>query len=120
MDRGYIKLYRSIQDRRQWTQEPFDRNRAWIDLLLLANHKPGQLRIRGILIDIKRGQVGWSERRLAERWRWSRNKLRRFFSELEMAQQISRQTIQQNVRLSSLVTIVNYDLYQETIQQNKT
>lgn len=108
MDRGFIKLWRCIRDNPIWRDEPFTHGQAWVDLLLLANHKDGQIRVRGNIIPVKRGQVGWSVLSLAERWQWSRGKVERFFSQLEAVQQI----VQHKKRITSLITITNYDSYQ--------
>jgi hypothetical protein len=48
MHRGYIKLWRCIQDNNLWTDEPFDKARAWIDLVMLANYKDATIQRRGI------------------------------------------------------------------------
>jgi hypothetical protein len=58
---GWIKLHRIIMDHPDWLSEPFTRAQAWVDLLLLANYKTGHIRKRGILIEVQRGQVGYSE-----------------------------------------------------------
>jgi len=108
MNRGYVKLYRKVMTNSLWTSEPFTRGQAWIDLLMLANHSDGHIRIRGVKVSVLRGQVGWSEVKLAERWSWSRGKLRRFIKELKTVQQIE----QQNNNVTSLLSIVNYDSYQ--------
>ncbi len=115
---GWIKLYRRIHNNPMWQERPFDRARAWVDLILLANHKDGYLRKRGIKIDVKRGQVGWSERALAERWGWSRGKVARFLHELKIEQQIEQQNGPQNINVTSLITITNYDRYQSDEPQN--
>jgi hypothetical protein len=52
---GWIKLHRIIMDHPDWLAEPFTRAQAWVDLLLLANHKVGHIRKRGILIEVQRG-----------------------------------------------------------------
>ena len=109
---GWIRLHRKIMDNQLWLSEPFTRAQAWIDLLLLANHKAGHMRKRGVLVEIKRGQVGYSEESLADRWHWSRGKVRRFLKELKPVQQIDRKPVQQNPKLSSLISITNYHLYQ--------
>jgi hypothetical protein len=106
---GYIKLFRSLADDALWTREAFTRGQAWADLLLLANYKPGHLRVRGNRIAIDRGQVGWSAERLALRWKWSRGKVNRFLNELESEQQI----VQQKSFLSTVLTITNYETYQK-------
>jgi len=111
---GWIRLHRRIMENRYWSSEPFTRAMAWIELLLLANHTTGYIRKRGILIEVQRGQVGLSEESLAARWKWSRGKVTRFLSELIKTHQISRLPVQQNPKLSCLITITNYDLYQST------
>jgi hypothetical protein len=103
-----------------WLSEPFTRAQAWIDLLLLANHKKGHIRKRGILIDVERGQVGFSEESLAVRWLWSRGKLARFLRYLRESGSITRIPVQQNKHLSSLITITNYDLYQSDDTTDRT
>jgi len=117
---GWIKLHRSIMDHPDWLAEPFTRAQAWVDLLLLANHKTGHIRKRGILIEVQRGQVGYSEESLAARWKWSRDKARRFLTRLKALNQITRKPAQQNPNLSSLISIVNYEAYQSSETTNKT
>lgn len=115
MQEGWISVHRSLLDHEIWTKEPFTRGQAWVDLLLLANHKEGWILVRGVKIDIKRGQVGWSEERLSSRWKWSRTKVRNFLNLLEKEQQI----IQQKNNVSLLITITNYDKYQKKEQQKE-
>ena len=83
---GWICLHRTLIEHELWNEEKFTRGQAWVDLLLLANHKPGAFRARGVSVKVDRGQVGKSEVSLAERWHWSRTKVRRFLSELETIQ----------------------------------
>lgn len=111
---GWIKLHRQIMENEYWLSEPFTRAQAWIDLLLLASHNTVTIRKRGILIEIKRGEIGYSEESLAMRWKWSRGKVRRFLFELKTKNAISRNPVQQNKNLSSLIYIVNYDYYQSS------
>ena len=117
---GWIKLHRIIMDHPDWLAEPFTRAQAWVDLLLLANHKIGHIRKRGILIEVQRGQVGYSEETLAKRWKWSRDKVRRFLGVLGRVGQISRKPVQQNPKLSCLISIVNYEAYQGGDTSNDT
>jgi len=115
--KGWISLHRKICENDLWFLEPFTKAQAWIDLVLNANHKEGVINIRGNIITIKRGQIGWSEITMTERWQWSRNKVRRFLKWLEAKQQIEQQKL---YKLTSITTIINYDQYQteqQTIQQ---
>jgi hypothetical protein len=92
-----------------WRCEPFTRGQAWVDLLLLANFEHSFFFKRGVKIEVDRGQVARSEVELADRWKWSRTKLRKFLNDLEKEQQIE----QHKSNVSQLLTIVNYDSYQE-------
>lgn len=109
---GWIRLHRKLMNNPLWFKEPFTPGQAWIDLLLLANHKPGVIWKRGIMVTVERGQVGYSERTLAARWRWSRNRVNRFLRDLKTMQQIEPTSEPQNKNVTSLISIVNYDLYQ--------
>lgn len=115
MNHGWIKLHRKIQDNPLWRCEPFTRGQAWVDLLLLANHNDNFFYKRGVKVDIQRGQVGVSEVGLSDRWKWSRNKVRKFLNDLEKEQQIK----QQKTNVTQIVTIINYSQYQEKEQQTE-
>jgi len=110
---GWIKLHRKLQDNPLWTCEPFTRGQAWIDLLFLASIDESYFYVRGVKVDVKRGQVAWSEVKLSERWGWSRSKLRKFLNDLEKEQQIK----QQKSNVLQIITILNYDEYQKKEQQ---
>ena len=111
---GWITLHRKIDENELWLSEPFTRGQAWVDLLLIANHKPQLLYKRNIPITIERGQVGWSQDKIAKRWRWGRKKVASFLKTLENAQQIKVD----NNRTLSRIIIVNYDKYQQKEQQS--
>lgn len=115
MNGGWIKLPRSIMDDPLYFAEPFTRAQAWIDLLLLANYADGYFIVRGNRVNVKRGQIGRSQQNLAERWRWSRGKVDRFLTEMENDGRI----IQQKNRLTSLISIVNFESMYSTVQQNE-
>jgi len=105
---GWIKLHRKIIDNPYYFSEPFTRSQAWVDLLLIANNKPGMFYKRGIRVEVERGQVGYDIETLAHRWKWSRGKVERFISGLEKDSQIVRQ--KNNV--TTLISICNYNIYQ--------
>ena len=107
---GWIKLHRKIQDCELWdsSDEPFDRRSAWIDLLLLANHEDKQIIFKNNPIVVKTGQRITSIRKLAERWNWSVNRVKRFLDLLEKLQMIERDS--DNHR--TLLTIAKYEVYQ--------
>jgi hypothetical protein len=126
-NKGWICLHRKIMDDPMWMAEPFTRAQAWIDLLLLANHRDGYIIKRGIKVTVKRGQVGWSQAELAKRWSWSRGKTARFFQMLANARQIryhkfdpknGHQNGHQKIKVTTLITIINYERYQGDGHQN--
>jgi len=112
---GWFKIHRQLLDSPLWTCEPFTRGQAWVDLIGLTNHADNYFYCRGIKVDVKRGQCGWSEVALAQRWKWSRSKLRKFLNDLEKEQQIK----QQKGNVNQIITIINYEIYQEKEQQTE-
>lgn len=120
MGKGFFLIHRELIDDDLWLAEPFTRGQAWVDLIALANHKPGYIRKRGCKVEIKRGSVGYAQDALGDRWKWSRGKVKRFLNELEKVDQI----IQQTDNRTTLIVIVNYDNYQgkneEVVQQTDT
>lgn len=120
MNNGYIKLWRCIKDNPIWFEEPFTRGQAWIDLLMVANHKIGTIRRRGIRVTVNRGEVGMSLRELAERWRWSLGKVQRFFDDLKIDTQIHYRMDTENLNVTNLICITNYEKYQSTDTETDT
>ena len=107
---GWICLHRKIQESDIWTdEEPFDKRSAWVDLLLLANHKDNSMIFDGHKLVVERGQIVTSVRKLSLRWnrsvKWTL-KVLRLFEELEMIEKKSDNK-------KTLLTIVNYGLYQD-------
>lgn len=91
-----------------WLMEPFTRGQAWVDLLMLAQTKPGWIMVRGISVDLDRGQVGYSELALSARWKWSRNKVRLFIDSLRKRQMVD---VKKDNK-TTIISILNFDTYQ--------
>ena len=108
MANGYIYLQRKIQNCWIWQNESFSRGQAWIDLLLLAEWKDRKKRIGNELVTIKRGSFHLSILILADRWKWSRNRVRRFLEILEDDNMITTERTPHG----TTVTIVKYEDYQ--------
>ncbi len=119
MNTGYFKISRKLFDNEIWTSEPFTRGQAWVDLIGLANHKKSFIMVRGIKIELERGDVGWSIFNLAKRWKWSRGKVYRFLELLENEKQIAqKRNNKTDIKLTTVITLINYNLYQSKKQQN--
>ena len=113
---GFIKLYRGLQNNPLWTSEPFTKGQAWVDLLLSAAYKDSFFMVHGVKVEVKRGQVGMSQLTMSKRWRWSRNKVRRFLDALEHEQMLEQQTNQ----LTTVVSICNYEEFQSQTKESDT
>ncbi|MFV3013601.1 DnaD domain-containing protein [Clostridium botulinum] len=107
-EKGWISLYRAMEDGWLWEDKPFARGQAWIDLLLQANHKDKKTFSKGELVIVKRGSFLTSDQLLADRWGWSRKKVRTFLEVLVKEQMIE---LKRSPKGTSL-TLVNWDLYQ--------
>src|SRR3990167_1196211 len=107
--KGWVRLHRQIEESGLYFLEPFTKAQAWIDMFLNANHKDGIFSVRGNIVRLKRGQLGWSELTMCSRFGWSKNKLRRFLKLLEVEQQIE----QQKTFITTIITIKNYDKFQQ-------
>lgn len=117
MTEGYIKLYRQIQDCDIWVDDsPFDRRSAWVDLLLMANHRDKEMLFDGQVVTVKRGQRVTSIRRLAERWGWGKDKVSKYLTLLERFGMIEKSADSHR----TLITIVNYDKFQGSDVQEQT
>jgi len=109
MSKGFISLHRELQDHWLWHSEKFTKAQAWVDLLMLANHKElSVIFIRGIKVEVKRGEIAWSEENLASKWRWSRPKVKNFINMLKAEKQIeTRKTSAINI-----LRLVNFERFQ--------
>lgn len=105
---GWISLHRLIQDHWLWKDKPFDKRSAWIDLLLMANHKDNKFLLGNEIVEVKRGSFITSELKLMDRWGWSNTKVRSFLNLLEADEMIIKNTD----RKKSAISIVNYNDYQ--------
>jgi DNA-binding transcriptional regulator YhcF (GntR family) len=105
---GWQKIYRDIQSHWLWTDKPFSRGQAWIDLILSVNHEENKTLIDGELIEVKRGSKITSLRKLSEQWGWSTNKTTKFLNQLEKDNMIKYKSDNKK----TLITIENYSFYQ--------
>jgi DNA replication protein DnaD len=109
MMQGWIRLNRSLLENQIFNSEPYTKGQAWITLLMLANHREGYITVKnGDILKIERGECGYSELALADIFKWSRGKVKRFLNLLE-----NEKMIQQKSRSNrNIINIINYDFYQ--------
>ena len=106
---GYIKLYRQIMDNPFWQDKPFSRGQAWIDLLMLANWGDSKVLDGSEIVTLHRGELVCSQMYLADRWGWSRKKVKGF---LEVLQREHMGSVKGTSKGTTL-TIENYSKYQD-------
>lgn len=115
---GWIKSYRSILDHWLWTDKPFAKGQAWIDILHLVNHTKERKIFDGKLVDVERGETITSIRKLTERWGWSNTKVKNFLNILEQEKMIS---LEKSDSKKTVLKVLNYAKYQDTsYQENDT
>lgn len=105
---GWVKIHRSITEHWLYKEKPFCMFGAWIDLLLMANHEDRKFPLGDKIITIKRGQMVTSFRSLSERWGWGMGRVKRFLNLICVDNMISINSTTNG----TLLTIVNYDVYQ--------
>lgn len=110
---NYFKIDRDFLSDERWLAEPFTKAQAWLDLIGNARWKAGNfVHNRGPIIPLFRGELIWSEEKLAKKWKWSRGKVRRFMFLLKTEQQIEVRTVQGNPYVNNVIRVINYDKYQ--------
>jgi hypothetical protein len=107
-DDGWIKLYRCITDHWVWADKPFSKGQAWTDILLLSNHNDNKFVFGNELIEVERGSFITSESKLADRWGWSRHKVRDFLNLLESDSMLVKKSDTKRTSLK----VLNYDVWQ--------
>lgn len=111
---GWISLHRQITENEFYFAERFTKMQAWIDLLLLANHKPVTIFIRGNEINLKEGQLAYSQLSLAKRWKWNRKTVDKFLSMLQKREMLDNR----KTHLTTIISIQKWNNYQQSGQQN--
>lgn len=110
MQGGWIKLHRDIKH--HWVFQRDDYLKAWLFLILRANHKDNKTLFSDVLpeiVEVKRGDVVSSLQKLGYELKWSPSKVRRFLKKLQKDNMI---TIHNEKRWTHL-SINNYDTYQD-------
>lgn len=107
-NKGYIPLWRDLQDHWLWqSPKPFDERSAWVDLLMSVNHEERKLLINNQVIIIRPGQKWTSYRTLARQWNWSKDRVSRFIRLLKSDGMIQTD----ETRNGTLLTVVNWEKF---------
>lgn len=119
--KGWISIDRSIQNHWLWKERrKLSKFEAWMDILLKANYKDMDIKVGKQYVKVKKGSLLTSELKLCEDWRWSRDTVRKFLNQLQSENML----LVEHTTRYTVLSIVNWGLYQNTqqqsIQQEKT
>src|ERR1039457_5432408 len=103
--KGFIPLSREIMNLPFYLIKEASSLEAWIDMLLLAQYVARGFMSRGIHKPVNRGQLAYSQKKLASRWGWSIGKVKRYLFTLKVIGLIDYQ----NDNVTTLITILSYD-----------
>jgi len=114
MSTGWIKIDRGIINHWVWNDPLY--LKAWVSLLLSANHEEKKVLIQGELLICKRGQTIISLSNLVKLFgkEWSIQRVRTFLKLLSDDAMIEVEGLRKTTR----VTICKYDTYQDSQQAN--
>lgn len=112
MMNGWIKIHRDLSNHWIWTNSKY--LRAWLSLLMDANHTDKSRLYKGQLVKIKRGESVGSLQSWSLKWKMTISQTRQFIKLLENDIMVSKETAQGFTKL----TICNYDTYQSQSQEN--
>lgn len=106
--KGWIAIDRRITE--HWIWQDAKMCQRWIDLLLLASYEDKMIKYKWDRIMLKRGQVIFTARWLMGRWQTNYATITNLFNALKEDEMVKIQVFTKY----SILTIVNYDDYQNT------
>ena len=115
MNKGWIKIHRSITDTADFYDEPLCKMACWTDLIMMAEIEPQVRKSKCGDLFINRGEVAISIGKLAERWNHSVRHCRTIIGWLVKTERIQVRTDKQ----LTIIKIINYDKYQCTATTDK-
>ena len=110
---GWITIYRKIQEKSWYKDSEYVH--VWLHLILNANYTNKKIWINSKEVEVKRGQLLTSRKSISDKTGVQQSKIYRVLKRLENEQQIK----QQKTNKYTIITIVNYELYQKSEQQNE-
>lgn len=106
---GWVKLDRKIIN--HWIYADDAKFKWWVTLVMLANHEPRKILIKGVLVEIARGDLVRSYESLAALFMVSKKTVKVF---LELLQKDGMVRLE-NLKVSTRITICNYGSYQDSV-----
>lgn len=110
---SYYRMHRGWMDNPVLdAAEPYTKREAWEWLIANAVWKERQYAVGTSVITLKPGQLATSLRHLADAWKWTKDRARRFLQTLENANMIRVESATEVRQSQTVVTICNYSIYQ--------
>lgn len=122
---GYVAMSRDWQDHDIFEGDEFSRRDAWAWLIAHAAWKQTKARIKGSSVSLERGELCFSQRFMAKKWRWSKSKVDRFIAVLRAEGMISTRSKTGATaghsagQGQSIITICNYDKFQSPLKDTR-
>lgn len=111
-----MAIHRKLQDSWIWNKDKtFTKGQAWVDILLSVNHSEQRVLIGNEFYTVGPGESVKSIKTWANRWGWSRGKVRRFFDLLEKDNMVEFKTDTKTTHLS----VCEWDTYQHSRTSNE-
>lgn len=111
---GWVKIHRKMFDNPIVCKDA-DHLAVWIYLLLQATHKEMSVVFDKKRMTLKKGQLITGRKIISEKTKVSESKVQRIIKSFVDEQQIEQQTTNRK----RLITVINWELYQETEQQSE-
>lgn len=106
-ERGVFAVDRGIFDHPIFAAEPYTEREAWLWMVSAAVWKNCRVRAGRKMISLLRGQLSFSERFLAEKWKWAKTSVRRFLDRLKNEEMVCLLADHD----TTVITICNYERY---------
>jgi len=112
MDRGYIPLFRMIRDNKLWQKKPFDKCRAWIDILFRMNNTGNKIEFMAanVTYTVEPGEFNVSRATLQHDWGWTERVLKDYLTML-YCEDMLKKVPKKGPKNSSFYSVVNHHNY---------
>lgn len=107
-ERGVFAVDRGIWSDPDFADEPFSEREAFLWLVGEAAWRPTRVRVGSSTVDLARGECAFSTRFMAQKWKWSEARVRRYLGRLKKAEIIDADA---DARATH-ITICKYDRFQ--------
>lgn len=113
---GYYRMHRGWQAHKIFRSEAFSRKDAWVWLIENALWEDRHVVAAGKSVLLKRGQLCYSIRFMADAWKWDKAAVSRYLTRLTTEAMIETET----ETGQTIITICNYDRYQTSSPDDET